>query len=41
MKRTKTISKKRLFIKDLELPAPAVLGNKVTTMAIGEEALKK
>ena len=41
MKRAKEISRKRLFIKELERPAPAAIGNKVTTLAIGEEALKK
>ncbi len=39
MKRTKEITKKRLFIKELELPAMAK-GGDVTTLAIGEECWK-
>ena len=37
MKRTKEISKK-LFIEELERPAPAAKQNVATTLAIGEEA---
>lgn len=40
MKRTKNLSRAKLFIRDLERPAPAIKG-KATTLAIGEEALWK
>ena len=36
MKRTKPITKK-LFIRELELPATAAIGGGATTLAIGEE----
>jgi hypothetical protein len=40
--KTKEISKKRLFIEELERPQPASCGAKegVTTLAIGEECFK-
>lgn len=37
MKRTDPISKPKLFIEELEMPAPAEAGE-VTTLAIGEES---
>ena len=37
MKRTKNLTKPRLFIRELERPAPAAKG-KATTLAVGEEA---
>jgi hypothetical protein len=36
MKRTKAISKPKLFIEELEIPAPAVSGI-ATTLMVGEE----
>ncbi len=37
MKRTKDVTKKRLFITELERPAFAAVNDGVTTLAIGEE----
>ena len=37
MKRTEPISKPKLFIEELEGPAPANIGE-ATTLAVGEEA---
>jgi hypothetical protein len=37
MKRTKTVTKTKLFIEELERPAEA--GGTVTTMVVGEESL--
>lgn len=37
VKRTKNVTKPKLFIRELELPAPAAKG-KATTLAVGEEA---
>jgi hypothetical protein len=36
---TRKVSKKRLFIKELEKPLPALAAS-VTTMMVGEESLK-
>lgn len=38
MKRTREITKPKLFIEELELPAPASIARMVTTLAVGEEA---
>lgn len=37
MKRTKNLTKPKLFIRDIERPASAAKG-KATTLAVGEEA---
>jgi len=37
VKRTKNLTKSKLFIRDLERPAPAAK-EKATTLAVGEEA---
>jgi len=39
MKRTKPVSKARLFIEELERPAPAATNGGVTTLAFGEESM--
>ncbi|MBI5095141.1 MAG: hypothetical protein HZB26_22235 [Candidatus Hydrogenedentes bacterium] len=39
MKRTKAVTKTKLFIEELERPASAASNGNVTTLAIGEESL--